>query len=249
MTRSRTASWNGADIHRAGAAKTRTNFCGSRGWPPGHERHVDGRLGGGSAGRRRSHALADYSRARATRADRRCPLGPHAGQRRRRRRGGSRSDRDVAPCGTWWLVPDLLVWGYALVAAVSCDAVTQRIPTPLVRQAAVGAGVLLTLGLAVHGDWRGLLLSGVAAAAAGAVLLLCWRFAGAGFGDVRLAVLGGLGLGHATHRGLFLALAALSLITVTQAVIKVMRGGGRQSTFPYGPALAVGLLLAATLRL
>ena len=148
---------------------------------------------------------------------------------------------------TWWLVPALLVWGSALVAAASCDAVTQRIPTALVRQAAVGTGVLLTVGFAVHGDWRGLLTSGLAAAAAGVVLLLCWRFAGAGFGDVRLAVLGGLGLGHATHRGLLLALAAFSLITATQAVITLMRGGGRQSTFPYGPALAVGFLLAATL--
>ncbi|GAB3364411.1 prepilin peptidase [Modestobacter lapidis] len=147
----------------------------------------------------------------------------------------------------WWLVPALLVWGCALVAAASCDAVTQRIPTPLVRQAAVGTGILLTVGFAVHGDWRSLLTSGLAAAAAGVVLLLCWRFAGAGFGDVRLAVLGGLGLGHATHRGLLLALAAFSLITVTQAVVTLMRDGDRRSTFPYGPALAAGFLLAATL--
>ncbi|TYP87447.1 type IV leader peptidase family protein [Blastococcus xanthinilyticus] len=144
-------------------------------------------------------------------------------------------------------MPALMVWGCALVAAASCDAVTQRIPTPLVRQAAVGTGVLLTVGLVVDGGWRGLLLSGVAAAAAGAVLLLCWRFAGAGFGDVRLAALGGLGLGHATHRGLLLAFIAFTVITVTQAVITLMRGGDRQSTFPYGPALAVGFLLAATL--
>ena len=149
--------------------------------------------------------------------------------------------------GTWWLVPALLIWGSALVAAASCDAVTQRIPTPLVRQAAVGTGVLLTVGFAAHGDWLGLLISGLAAAAAGVVLLLCWRFAGAGFGDVRLAVLGGLGLGHATHRGLLLALAAFSLITVTQAVITLMRDGDRRGTFPYGPALAAGFLLAATL--
>lgn len=149
--------------------------------------------------------------------------------------------------GTWWLVPALLVWGCALVAAASCDAVTQRIPTPLVRQAAVGTGVLLTLGLAVPGDWRGLLISGLAAAAAGSFALLCWRFAGAGFGDVRLATLGGLGLGHATHCGMLLALTAFTLITVMQAVITLMRGGGRQSTFPYGPALAVSFLLAATL--
>lgn len=148
--------------------------------------------------------------------------------------------------GTWWLVPALLVWGCALVAAASCDAVTQRIPTPLVRQATVGTGVLLTVGFAVHGDWRGLLTSGLAAAAAGVVLLLCWRFAGAGFGDVRLAVLGGLGLGHATHRGLLLALAAFTVITVTQALITLTRDGDRRGTFPYGPALAAGFLLAAT---
>lgn len=149
--------------------------------------------------------------------------------------------------GTWWLVPALLVWGCALVAAASCDAVTQRVPTPLVRKAAVGTGVLLTVGLAVDGDWSGLLLSGLAAAAAGAILLLCWRFAGAGFGDVRLAVLGGLGLGHATHYGLLLALAAFTLITLTQAVTTLMRSRDRRSTFPYGPALAAGFLLAATL--
>ena len=149
--------------------------------------------------------------------------------------------------GTWWLVPALLIWGCALVAAAACDAVTQRIPTPLVRQASVGTSALLIVGLGMHGDWRRLLLSGLAASAAGVVLLLCWRFAGAGFGDVRLAVLGGLGLGHTTHRGLFLALAVFSLITVAQAAITLMHGGDRRSTFPYGPALAVGFLLAATL--
>ena len=149
--------------------------------------------------------------------------------------------------GNWSLLPALLVWASALVAAACCDAVTQRVPTPLVRQAGVGTCVLLLVGLAMDGDWRGLLISAIAAVASGLTLLFCWRFAGAGFVDVRLAVLGGLGLGHATHRGLLLALAAFSLITVTQAVITLMRGGGRQSTFPYGPALAVGFLLAATL--
>ena len=149
--------------------------------------------------------------------------------------------------GTWWLVPALLVWGCAMVAVASCDAVTQRIPTPLVRQAAVGTGVLLAVGLAVHGDWRRLLISGVAAAAAGSVLLLCWRFAGAGFGDVRLAVLGGLGLGHATQLGLIVALAAFTLITLVQAGVTLARGGHRRTTFPYGPGLAIGFLLAAAL--
>lgn len=149
--------------------------------------------------------------------------------------------------GIGWLAPALLLWGCALVAAACCDAVTQRVPTALVRQAGVVTSALLTVALAVHGDWPGRALSGVAAVASGLALLMCWRFAGAGFGDVRLATLGGLGLGHATHRGLLLALAAFTLITVTQAVVTLMRGGDRRSTIPYGPALAVGFLLAAAL--
>jgi leader peptidase (prepilin peptidase)/N-methyltransferase len=149
--------------------------------------------------------------------------------------------------GIWGLAPVLLVWGCALVAAACCDAVTQRVPTALVRQAGVVTCALLTVALAVHGDWPGLALSGVAAVASGLTLLLCWRFAGAGFGDVRLATLGGLGLGHATHRGLLIALGAFALITVTQAAMTLVRSGDRRSKIPYGPALAVGFLLAAAL--
>lgn len=164
--------------------------------------------------------------------------------------GGAAGAAAIATChrtGTWGLVPALLVWGCALAAAACCDAVTQRVPTPLVRQAGVVTCALLAVGLPLQGDWTGLVVSGVAATASGLTLLLCWRFAGAGFGDVRLATLGGLGLGHATHRGLLVALAAFVLITVTQAVIILMRGGNRRSAFPYGPALAIGFLLAASL--
>ena len=106
----------------------------------------------------------------------------------------------------WALAPALSIWGAALVAAACCDAVTQRVPTPLVRQAGLVTLVLLTRGLALHRDWRGLLISIVAAVVAGATLLVCWRCAGAGFGEVRLATLGGLGLGHATPLGLVLSL-------------------------------------------
>lgn len=149
--------------------------------------------------------------------------------------------------GTWWLAPAFLLWACALVAAASCDAVTQRVPTALVRQAGVGTCLLLAVGFAVPGDWRGLLISGVAAAAAGSVALLCWRFAGAGFGDVRLATLGGLGLGHATELGLIVALAVFALATLVQAGVTVARSGHRRTTFPYGPGLAVGFLVAASL--
>ena len=79
------------------------------------------------------------------------------------------------------------------------------------------------------------------------ILAVCWRVAGAGFGDVRLATLGGLGLVHPTHLGLVVALAAFILITVTQATVTLARGGNRQTTFPYGPAIAASFVIAAVL--
>ncbi|CCH88564.1 putative prepilin leader peptidase [Modestobacter italicus] len=147
----------------------------------------------------------------------------------------------------WELAPALLFWGCALVAAATCDAVTQRIPTPLVRQAAVATVVLLSIGLAAHGDWTGLVLSGVGSIAAGLTMTVCWRFAGAGFGDVRLAVLGGLGLGHATYEGLVAGLAAVAATTVVLAAVALARGSNRKTMIPYGPALVAGFLIAAAL--
>ena len=42
-----------------------------------------------------------------------------------------------------WLLPGLLVWACGLGAAATCDALTQRVPTPLVRQSSVVTAVLV----------------------------------------------------------------------------------------------------------
>jgi leader peptidase (prepilin peptidase)/N-methyltransferase len=131
------------------------------------------------------------------------------------------------------------------MAAAACDAVTQRIPTALVRQAGLCTGGLLIVGLTVHYDWRGLILSGAAVAASGLTMLLCWRFAGAGFGDVRLATLGGLGLGHTTYCGALVGLVFFCGITLIQAGTALARGGNRDTPIPFGPALATAALIAA----
>lgn len=149
--------------------------------------------------------------------------------------------------GTWWLAPGLLVWACTLVAAATCDAITLRVPTSLVRLSGLVTGALLIGGLSSQRDWRGLLASGCGAAAAGLTLWLFWRFAGVGFGDVRLAMLGGLGLGHATVRGLLAASTAFCMILLVQAVATLTRGGNRHSHVPFGPALAAAFLLAAAL--
>lgn len=153
--------------------------------------------------------------------------------------------RASAHAGTWLVAPALMVWACALAAAATCDAFTQRVPTALVRLAGLITGVLLLAGLSWQNDWRGLLVSGWAAVAAGLALLLCWRFAGAGFGDLRLATLGGLGLGHATFHGALVGLLVFSMITLIQAGVAIARGGNRHTHIPLGPALATGFLVAA----
>jgi leader peptidase (prepilin peptidase)/N-methyltransferase len=148
--------------------------------------------------------------------------------------------------GSWWYLPALLVWALTLAAGATCDALTQRIPTPLVRQGGAVTALLVVVAASLAGDWRGLLLAGLASAAAGLILTACWRFAGAGFGDVRLAVLGGLGLGHTSPTALLWAVVAFTLIIAALAIWTLARGGNRHTMFAYGPALAIGFGLAAT---
>lgn len=146
---------------------------------------------------------------------------------------------------SWWLLPAALVWAYGLAAAATCDAITQRVPTPLVRQSAVLTAVLVLAAAAGAGHWRWAEAAALAAVAAVVVFGFCWRFLGAGFGDVRIAVLGGVGLANPTHAGLTAALAAFIVLTLGQAVTTLARGGNRRTLFPYGPAIAVTFLIAA----
>jgi leader peptidase (prepilin peptidase)/N-methyltransferase len=94
-------------------------------------------------------------------------------------------------------------------------------------------------------DWRALLITVAACLVAGGTLALCWRFAGAGFGDVRLAAVGGLGLGHADHRSASLAVSVFAVVTLGQAAWTLLRTHDRCAHFAYGPALAAGFLVAA----
>ena len=144
----------------------------------------------------------------------------------------------------WWL-PSLVAWAVTLVAAAVCDARTQRLPTRLLWEGGSLATVLVVLAGLVTRDWRALIVSLIACTAASLILGLCWRFAGAGFGDVRLATVGGLGLGHVTQRGLTVAVVVFALLTAGQAIWTYARTRDRRARFAYGPALVVGFLVAA----
>ena len=161
--------------------------------------------------------------------------------------GGAGSVLLVCHVDSWWLLPAALVWAYTLASAATCDKLTQRIPTPLVRQGGLATAALLGLAAVAtgHGWWAA--SAAISATVAGVVVLIGWRFAGAGFGDVRLAVLGGLGLVAPTHRGLLAAVGVFVLITFAQASFVLLRGGTRRSTLPFGPAIAIACAIAATL--
>lgn len=144
----------------------------------------------------------------------------------------------------WWL-PGLVCWAVAVAGCAVCDAATQRVPTRLVAAGAAASVTLLVLAVLVTRSWReGLLTLGAVALAAVSVAIL-WRFAGAGFGDVRLAALGGLGLGHATIGGVGAGLLAFCLLTLIQAGWTLARTRNRHAMIAYGPGLAVFFLVAA----
>lgn len=147
--------------------------------------------------------------------------------------------------GSWWLLPPALVWALGLAAVATCDAITQRVPTPLVRLSALLTAVLVLGTSAAAEHWRWAASAAFVAVAAGAVFWFCWRFLGAGYGDVRIVVLGGVGLAHPTHAGVAAGIAAFIVITLGQALATLARGGNRRTQFPYGPAIAVAFLVAA----
>lgn len=68
--------------------------------------------------------------------------------------GGVAAVLTARHAGSWWLLPALLIWAYGLAAAATCDALTQRVPTPLVRQAAVATAVLILGAAAATAHWR-----------------------------------------------------------------------------------------------
>jgi len=146
----------------------------------------------------------------------------------------------------WWLIA-AAPWAVALARCAVTDAATQRVPTGTVRAAGVVVLVALTSVAIALADYNPLVLGLIGSAAAFGILALGWRYADVGRGDVRMAALGGLGLGTATARGLTIGVIAFALIAGAHAAVTYVRTRDRKARVPLGPALAVGFFAAATL--
>ena len=153
----------------------------------------------------------------------------------------------TASAGSWWWLPALLVWAFGVAACGVCDWFTQRIPATLVWEAGITFGFLSMVAVVATGDWPAGLLSAVGLLVAALLMAALWRFGGAGFGDVRLAALGGVGLGHASATGLLYGCLAFASLTLLQGIWTLVRTKDRKAMLPYGPPLALGFLVAAAL--
>jgi leader peptidase (prepilin peptidase) / N-methyltransferase len=105
-----------------------------------------------------------------------------------------------------------------------------------------GAVLVFAVAVAAQPDrWPELLLGGIAATL---FLGLAWLVypAGMGLGDVKMVLMIGLALGKFVGVAMF---AAFAISTVFSVGLLVSKGfGGRKATFPFGPFLALGAMVA-----
>lgn len=136
------------------------------------------------------------------------------------------------------LAPALLLTALIVPASV-IDLRLRIIPDAINKPGA--ALVYLTAVVAQPDRWAELLIGGLAAMA---FLGIAWLIypAGMGKGDVKMILMIGLALGKYVAVALF---AAFALSTVFSAGVLVIQGlRGRKTTFPFGPFLALGAMIA-----
>ncbi|WP_182526668.1 prepilin peptidase [Nocardioides dongkuii] len=148
---------------------------------------------------------------------------------------------DAALVGLLPLVP-------VCVALAVVDLHTRLLPRVVVLPATGVLLVLAVLGAAVSGDPDPLVRAVVGMVAARSFFWVLWfvHSAGMGFGDVRLAALLGLALGHlgwaelvvGTYAGFLLFAVPGLLLAIARRDLGLLR-----ASYPFGPAMIAGALL------
>lgn len=133
-----------------------------------------------------------------------------------------------------------------LVAISVADIRVRLVPRVILYPTLALMTLALVAAAAVAGHWHPLLDAVIGGAAAFAVFFVIWFIAprGMGFGDVRLAGVVGAGLGWLGFRQLFLGfLAAFVVGSVVGLTLMALKGTGRKTALPFGPALAAGCVV------
>lgn len=147
--------------------------------------------------------------------------------------------------GASWALPGFLALGWTMVVLSVIDLDTKRIPNVITIRAAPVVGVLLVVAALIEGQpWTAVrVLGGGAAAFAGMLVLALLARGGLGMGDVKLAGLLGLGLGHLSWAHVLLGIFGGFLIGGVVAIGLLVTGvRSRKDAVPFGPSLCAGAL-------
>ncbi|QBR91374.1 prepilin peptidase [Nocardioides euryhalodurans] len=147
----------------------------------------------------------------------------------------------------WWLA--VLVLLVPVLAALSVvDWHTKLLPSRLVLPATAFAVVAALAGWGVTGDTDDLVRAGLGLVIARSLFWVLWfvHSAGMGFGDVRLAALLGIALGHLGWGELAVGVYSGFLVFgIPGLVLAVVRRDRRllRAAYPFGPFMVLGALV------
>lgn len=146
----------------------------------------------------------------------------------------------------WWLV--VLVPLVPVCVALSVvDWHTRLLPSRIVLPATAYAVLAAVVGWFVSGDTDTLVRAGIGLVAARSVFWVLWfiHSAGMGFGDVRLAALLGVALGHLGWPELVVGMYAGFLVFGLPGLLLALVRRDRsllRAAFPFGPFMVLGAL-------
>jgi leader peptidase (prepilin peptidase) / N-methyltransferase len=150
----------------------------------------------------------------------------------------------TAKFGLSWELPAYLYLAAVAVALAIIDLDVMRLPDRIVLPSYLVVPILLLPAMITQHSWS----AGVRGLLAALVLYALYRLLavwGMGHGDVKLAPLLGLYLGFLGWSSVAIgAFAGFLLGGVFSALLIALRGAGRKTRVPFGPAMLAGALLA-----
>ena len=161
--------------------------------------------------------------------------------------GGGLFAGSAARLGFRWDLPAFLVLLAGLLALAVVDLDHMILPKKIVYPTLAMVAGLLVLAAAMTGEWHNLLVAAICSISWFIVFFLMNLASPRilGFGDVRLALIIGLGLGWLGWRYVILGLFAANLIgAVVGVTLIALKKMTRNQPIPYGVFLALGTALA-----